>query len=152
MEKSCEKYKSYDPNVWSLEFFDPKTGGYVVVNRTRRKNAIKYKNEGGKYEKEFAVAKVFAQNGHAMEMLEEISRIPSPDVTIDGIPADMKSTYSIGNIERYAIESLKKQHAKIVLFRLEEKNAAIEEKIRKVSLMGIHGKYFFKGENIIFDF
>ncbi len=152
IERSYEKYHSYDPNVWSLEFFDEKTSGYVVVNRKRKANAVSHKNEGGKYEKEFAVAKVFALNGYAMEMLQEISGISSPDVTINGVPAEIKCVKSIANMVRYTRKAIKRQGARMVLFKFEKMTPVVSAELRKLSEMGYHGKYFISGKDKALDF
>ncbi len=152
VKKSCEKYKSYDPNVWSLEFFDPKTGGYVVVNRKRRSNAIKFKNEGTKYDKELAMVKVFACGGHQIEMLEEISRIPSPDVMIDGIPADLKFTRNEKNIVDYAEKAVKEKGARIVLFEIPKRTDRAQSEFNVLTKKKTHGMYFVSGNTEIYTF
>ncbi|MCD8209072.1 MAG: hypothetical protein LUD72_14130 [Bacteroidales bacterium] len=145
VEKSCEKYKSYDPNVWSLEFFDPKTGGYVVVNRKRLAKARKSSNEREKYETEFGIAKVYARNGHAIEMLEENPNVCSYDVLIDGRPADIKNTSKPNNIYNYGKEAVRKQGAEIVLFQFEKMTPHVMKELNNLSKKGIHGMYIVKG-------
>ncbi len=152
IERSNEKYHSYDPNVWSLEFFDSKTGGYVVVNRNRRRNAIKFKNEGTKYGKELKMVKVFACGGHHIEMLEEISRIPSPDVTIDGIPADLKFTSNAKNIVPYAEKAVKVKGARIVLFEIPKRTDRDQSEFKILTKRKIHGMYFVSGDKQIYTF
>ncbi len=151
-QRSCEKYKSYDPNVWSLEFFDKKTGGYVVVNRKRLANAAKYKKEGEKYEKEFMTVKVLALNGHAIEMMKEISGVTSPDVTINGVPAEIKCVKSAANMVRHARKATKKQGARIVLFKFEKMTPYVLKELKNLTERGIHGMYIVNGETEIREF
>ncbi len=110
------------------------------------------RNERLKHNKEREMALVFARNGYSVEMLKEIPRVSSPDVRIDGIPAELKSTASAANILNYAKKATRKQGAQIVLFQFDEMTAIVTERLKKLSQMGIHGKYFIKGKNIIFDF
>ncbi len=152
IEKSHKKYMEYDPNVWVGEFFDDKTGGYVVVNRDRWVKAAKYKNEGGKYKDEFAVARVFASNGYAMEMLKEVSGTSSPDVTINGVPAEIKCVKSAANMVRYARKATKRQGARIVLFEIQKRTDRVQCEFKILTKLKIHGMYFVSGNKQIYTF
>ncbi len=152
VEKSCGKFKSYDPNVWSLEFFDEKTGGYVVVNRKRLARARKGSNEREKYETEFGIAKVYACNGHTIEMLDENPNVCSYDVLIDGKPADIKNTSKSNNIYNYGKEAVRKQGAEIVLFQFEKMTPYVLKELNNLSKKGIHGMYIVKGKKDVYKF
>ena len=90
-ENNRQRFLSYDKETWEQTQFYPDTGGYVVRDRSRIERGTINKQERNKLEKETRMCHVFARAGHRIELLEEIPRIPSPDVTLDDIPADLKS-------------------------------------------------------------
>jgi hypothetical protein len=134
--------------------FEYKNGGKVTTHDSRIKNANKNKQEALKFEKELGMAKVFAEHGYKVELIEELSGISSPDAIINGKKVDFKSLSSANNIVRHAKEAIKKQGADMVYFEFDNNNKTlILNEINKLSLKyNIHGKYYFKGKNEIFDF
>ena len=68
--------------TWEQTHFYPDTGGYVVRDRSRIERGAINKQERYKLEKETRICHVFARAGHRIELLKEIPRIPSPDVTL----------------------------------------------------------------------
>lgn len=87
-------------------------------------------------------------------MVEELSGISSPDAIINGKKVDFKSLSSANNIVRHAKEAIIKQGADFVYFEFEsgKKEKVLSELRVLSSKYKIHGKYYFKGENEIFDF
>ncbi len=148
--RSYERYCSYDLKVWSLAFFDEKTGGYVVVNRNRMESAWKSSNRRDTYDKELKMAKVFARNGYAIEMVEEDTNVVSYDVLIDGRPADFKKTKGTSNIYKYAKEAVRKQGAKVVLFQFEENTETVQLELLWLKRMGYEVMYFFTDEQKVY--
>ena len=57
--------------------FEYKNGGKVTTHKSRIEHASKSKRETLKFEKELGMAKIFAQNGYNVELLEELSGISS---------------------------------------------------------------------------
>ncbi len=98
------------------------------------------------------MAIVFARNGYKIEMLEEIPRKSSPDVTINGIPADFKYTKSAGNIVKYAQKAVREQGSELVLYEIKERTDHIKKEFEVLSKMNIHGKYFIAGKLQIYEF
>ena len=148
--KSIQEYFGYDENKWSREFFDDKSGGYLVVDKDRIENSMKNKQEKAKYEKEYNMAKVFAKNGFKMQMLNEVPRISSPDVLIDGVPADLKKVVA-NSIEKQARKAIKKQGAEVVLFQFDEMTHQIGIELNKLRNLGIKYKYFITGEEKVYS-
>jgi hypothetical protein len=110
------------------------------------------KNETEKFNKEFSMAMVFAQNGFRMELLEEVPRIPSPDVTINGIFADLKRLSSHNNIVNCAKKAIYKQGAIIILFQFEIETGKVHKQLEMLKIEHIAAYYFFTGrENSIFN-
>ena len=135
-----------------LEEDFPDNGGHLSINPQRWEKSLKSKNETAKFNKEYNMAKVLAQNGHKIEMLEEVSGDSSHDIKIDDIKAELKKLSSANNIEREAKKAIKKQGADIVIFEFSQLNAKILQGIERLKRMGIHGKYFASGENKIYNF
>lgn len=135
-------------------FLEYKNGGKVTTHESRILNANKNKQEVEKFEKELRMAKTFAKNGYRVELLEEIPGISSPDAIINGKKVDFKSLSSANNIIRHAKETVRRQGADFVYFEFEnkEKHKFLKELNVLSSKYNIHGKYYFKGEDEIFDF
>lgn len=133
-------------------------GEYTTVNgsvktpQSKLLSAIKSKNEYAKFEKEFNMAKVFADNGYTIVFNEQEDRQSNCDVTINGIEADLKSVGSYKQILHHALKATKKQKAKLVLFEFMQETSEIYLEIEKLRKRSIHGKFYFKGANIVYDF
>ncbi|MCD8282181.1 MAG: hypothetical protein LUC22_02885 [Prevotella sp.] len=148
-------YSSYDPAEWIKEFFDEATGGFLVVHRDRIPSSggeRKMKNETEKYNKEHYMAEVFARHGYGIAMLKEVPGKASPDVTINGIPADLKRVKNANNIRNRARYAVKKQSAGLVLFQIDEMSFAVERCLQRLSQRCIHGKYFITGDENVHCF
>ncbi|MCD8208120.1 MAG: hypothetical protein LUD72_09310 [Bacteroidales bacterium] len=148
--RSYERYCSYDLNVWSLVFYDEKTGGYVVVDLRRIAHSEKSKNEGKKYRDELEMATVFAKNGYRIEMLEEDTRNFKYDVNINGSPADMKRIKATNNIMRAASRAIRKQNSRVVLFQFDKDELRVHLDLIKLKRKGIKVLYFFTGEEKVY--
>ncbi len=141
--ESEKEYLSHSVDVWRLDYFNSGNGGYLVTHRNRIERSYISKNEAKKFSKEFNMAKVFAQNGYRVEMLKEVPRVSSPDVTIGGIKADLKRVSSHNNIVKDAKNAVRKQGAEIVLFEFERDTKEIHARLLKLSKEGIHGYFYF---------
>lgn len=125
-------------------------GGSVGVPTSRRAEAAQSKNERGKFAKELRTARVFAHAGYRIDFTPKGAG--THDVFINGVPADIKQLSSHNNIARHARHATKRQGAKMVLFEFTKRTAEIEGELMTLKSKGIHGKYFYRGENIIRDF
>lgn len=67
----------------------------LIKNKERIKHSLINKQEKTKFRKELKMAQIFAKSEFAVEMLPEVSRIPSPDALINGILADFKKQKAI---------------------------------------------------------
>lgn len=144
------KYNSYGNEWRRMWYYD--TGGYLVVHTSRYENSQKNKNEKRKYDKEVAMCRVLAKNGHQIEMLEEVSGVSSPDITFDMVKADLKRLSSHNNIVKEAKEAIKKQGAEIIIFEFTTINSKILQALEHLKKLVIHGKYFVTGSNLLHDF
>lgn len=137
------KYHLYNPEKWQKVAYYKDSSGYVVSDLQRIKHSRISKNETEKYEKELSMCRVLGKNGYRVEMLEEIPGISSPDITINGIKADLKSLSSANNIERHAKDAIRKQGADAVVFHFSKETEDIHIKLLKLQRMGYKIFYFF---------
>lgn len=121
----------YDKSKWEHSYVSTKGHGYVVTEIERIKEANASKNEMEKYEKEMDMCKVAADNGHKIEYLQGVNRPKGEtfDITFDGIPTDLKSTQSPGNLVQYVKKAYKEQGANAVFLELKIKNDVFTEKM-----------------------
>ena len=154
MNKKCyrNKYNLYDSNKWEKAYFDENSGGFLVVDKQRLAHSTLNKNEKTKFLKEFNMSLVLTKNGYEVELLKEISRIPSPDAKINGILAEFKSLSSHNNIVKEAKDAVRKKGAKIVVFEFEHETEKIYKQILILQKKSIHGKYFFTNKEKVYDF
>lgn len=134
---------------WAGVFFDGERGGFVAVHPARLARGKMSKQEGAKLDKELRMCRAFAGAGHRVKMLEEIPRVPSPDVTLDGVPAELKSVGSANNIVKYARRAVRVQGAKMVLFEIETRTGVVEQELDKLRRGGINGFYYYRDERVI---
>ena len=144
------KYNSYGSQWRRMWYYD--SGGFLVAHSARYENSKRNKNERAKYDKEISMCRVLAQKGYQIEMLEEVPGKSSPDITINGIKADLKRLSSANNIEKEAKKATREQGSDIVIFEFTELNAKILQGLERLKRIGIHGKYFVTGENKLYDF
>lgn len=93
------------------------------------------------------MSNVFAKNGCQIELLNELLGISSPDVRINGISADLKSTKGHSNIVKYAKKAVRKQGAEIVLFEFEGFGSEHINELKKLKEEGINALFYIKGED-----
>lgn len=123
--------------------YESPSGGSVTVNEQRIESSRKSKNERKKFDKEFAMCRVLADNGHTVVMLAETPGISSPDITLDGQKAELKSVSCTStHIVDYAIKATTKQGAEIVIFQTDRITAKFMEDIGKIKMRNIQGMYF----------
>jgi hypothetical protein len=142
LKASLLQYDEYGSD-WERAYFDEHSGGYLVIDRERIEHSKVSKNEKTKFDKEYAMSMVFAQNGYRIEMLKELSGFSSSDITIDGVLADLKCVSSHNNIVRDAKKAVRKQGAKIVVFEFEKETKAIDAELLKLKRMGISVYYYY---------
>ena len=78
---------------FSKTYEDGRTGGQVYTEQGRIEQSKKSNGERQKYEKEAAMCKTLAKNGHTVVHLADKKRSDgSYDILLDGHKADLKST------------------------------------------------------------
>jgi phage gp29-like protein len=152
IEENKKRYNAFG-SEWKKEFFVVENGGYLVINKQRIKHSLMNKQEKTKFRKELKMAQVFAKSGFAVEMLEEVSRIPSPDALINGILADLKKTKSHNNIINYAKNDVKNKKAKIFFYEFEKENKNIYLELQYMyKKYRIKAYFYFTGkEDVIYQ-
>ena len=124
--------------------------GEVYLPETRRREGMKSKNERQILAKELRMARVFAKAGYKIVFNE--TGTGTHDVFIDGVAADLKRLEGHVNIMRRAKKAIRVQNAELVLFEFPEETKEIYTELEKLTRKDIHGKYFFSGSGIVYDF
>ncbi|MDR1129458.1 MAG: hypothetical protein LBK96_00570 [Prevotellaceae bacterium] len=145
LKASLLQYGEYDSN-WERAYFDEHNGGYLVIDKERIEHSKTSKNEKEKFDKEYGMSMVLAQNGYRIEMLKERSGISSSDITINGINADLKCVSSHNNIVRDAKKAVRKQGAEIVVFEFEKETKEIYLELLKLKKEKISVYYYFSND------
>lgn len=146
------EYESYN-NSWKKEYFNQDNGGFTVVHRGRVPGKKTSKNDVAKFEKELSMCNVFARGGFKVELSDEKPGISTPDITLDGAPAELKRTASHTNVVDYAKDAIEKKKAKFVVFQFDAENPRIHREIKIIQAKGWRGYYFFTGrEDKIYRF
>jgi hypothetical protein len=143
---SHKEYLGHDTTQWQREYFNKENGGYLLVDKERVAHSKVSKNERAKFEKEYAMSMVFARNGYKIEMLREVPRVSSPDVTINGLKADLKRVSGHNNLIRHAKHATREQRADVVLFEFEKETEAIKAELIKLKREGISAYYYYSGD------
>lgn len=138
---------------FSKTFEDRKSGGQVYTEQGRIDQSKKSNGERQKYEKEAAMCKTLAKNGHTVVHLDDKKHSDgSYDILLDGHKADLKSTNGGNNIANYAKHATRKQGAELVVFEFKKMDGAVYSEINKLKAKGIHGYYYKKGTSTLFSF
>lgn len=149
IRKSWDEYLALGTE-WKKDYFNGNNGGFLATHQQRIEAGSINKNEHLKYKKETEMCRVFAKNGYRVEHLAEVPGVSSPDVLIDGMPADLKRVSSHNNIVRHAIKAVRKQGAKEVLLQIDNMTDDVRKELSKLKGIGIRAKYFVTGEeNVI---
>ncbi|MCM1141299.1 MAG: toxin glutamine deamidase domain-containing protein [Muribaculum sp.] len=119
-------------------------GGSITTPEQRLNKGNLNKQEQSKFEKELRMANNLAKNGKKIVFNEEFPGIATPDIKIDGIPAELKSLKSHNNIHGEAKSAINDQGAKIVVFEFNEMTPKIHQELNRLSREGIHGYYYSK--------
>ena len=153
IKEARAKFDSYGHN-WDLDYFNNDNGGYLVIDKQRIAQSELSKNERVKFKKEKEMSLVFSNNGYKIELLGENPRIPSPDITIDGVLSDLKKLSSHNNIVKEAKDAIVNKGAKIVVFEFSENNKEIQTQLIKLAnSYNIHGYFYFSSnKNKIYKF
>lgn len=146
-DKIKKQYEAYDEKRWEKHLYDNDTGGYLVTERSRIEAGGRNKQEQAKYDKEHEMCLTFAHAGYRIEHLDETPGISSPDVNINGMPADLKRTKGYGNIVKYARKAVRQQGAEMALFQFDEWNDEFRKQLLILKKEGIKVKYFITGED-----
>ena len=146
------KITGYDKNKWEHSYVSSNGRGYVVTEKERIAEAYVSKNEEKKFEKEMRMCKVAADNGHRIEYLQGVNRPKGEtyDITFDGIPTELKSTNSVGNIVQHIGKAVNKQGAHAVLLEFESHDQLIYDRLNEAKRKyNVRLFFYFKGDNKI---
>ena len=147
--KRKTEYNAYGSTKYKRDYFDERTGGYLVIENQRIAQSKINKQEKEKFKKERNMCSVLAVNGYAVEYLKDVQG--SYDILLNGVPADLKKTESHNNIVGYAKKAVYRQGAKIVIFEFDEMTGDVWCELNKMKKIGITVKYFTSASKIIVD-
>ena len=143
-------FQDYDKGKFEQTYNNPNSKGYVVRDKGRIAHGSINKQERYKLDKETRMAKVFADGGYRIEMIEEKTRESSHDAFVNGIKAEFKSVSSPKQILHHAKKATREQGAELVLFELNtERSVEVEKELDKVRRAGIKGLYYYKSDGKI---
>ena len=146
------KLDGYNTDKWKHSYISKREDGFVATEKERLEEAKASKNERQKFNKEYRMCRVAADNGHEVEYLRGNNRAPGQtyDIRLDGIPTDLKSTDGYNNIVRDAKKAFKKQGAKAILYELGSHNSLVYNKLNEVKRKyNVRIFFYFKDEKII---
>lgn len=143
--KAWDEYEALG-SEYLKDYFNGNNGGYLVTHQDRRKAAETSKNERLKYEKEEGMCRIFAKCGYRVEHQAEHPGIPSPDILIDGMKADLKRVSSHNNVVKYGRKAIEKQGAECVLFHIDRMTEQMRNELSALKRRNIKVLYFVTGE------
>lgn len=127
------EFNSYPTEIWEHSYYSEDGEGYVVTEKKRLAEADASGNERDKFDKESRMCRVAADNGFRVELLHGSDREKGQtyDTNMNGIPTELKSTNSVGNLVKHIRTAYKEQGAKSVLLELEDHNPAFYDKMNE---------------------
>ncbi|MBQ6377613.1 MAG: hypothetical protein IJJ56_02305 [Prevotella sp.] len=154
IDKTLAKHiDGYDEKQWELSYRSE--SGFVMTELERLVESRKSKQAMQIYKKEMNMCRVAADNGHIVEYLHSENRQPGDtyDITIDKIPADLKSTDGTGNIVKYVKKACKSQGARAVLLELGSHLPEVYERLNEAKRKYKARIFFyFKDEKIVREY
>ena len=105
-KETADRILEFDEQRWELSYISPLQDGFVVTERLKIRESLVNKQELAKFNKEFAMCRVLADNGHDIQYLHSEGRAKGQtyDILFDGIPADLKAITGNGsNIKQYVL-------------------------------------------------
>lgn len=149
---AMNRFNSFNNDEWERSYFSEKANGFVVTERRRLAEAEASASERRKFEKEYGMTKVAADNGFFVEFLHGVGRQSGEtyDVRMNSVPADLKSTNSVGNVVKYIAKAHNKQGAESVLLELDGPHRPFMEKLNEAKRKyGIAIFFYFKDDTYI---
>lgn len=123
---------------WKKEF---KQGAGFLVTEEARIPRQQSGNAWDVYKKEHTMCVNFAKAGHRIIHLREVEGLF--DVFCDGLPADLKKTNSVSNLDHYVYHAIKNQGAQMVLIEFESESKNVYTKLQKYKREGLKILYYF---------
>ncbi|MCQ2606024.1 MAG: hypothetical protein MJ204_05730 [Bacteroidales bacterium] len=98
------------------------------------------------------MCEILKRHGFRVEHLSDNKKEGRYDITLNGIPADLKCMSGSGNIIKRAHYAIRKQGAKLIVFQFMEWNDKYKQALSQLSLDNIHGYYFIDNKNDLKSF
>ena len=133
---------------YRLDFYND-SGGFLQTSRERIKEGQQNKQELEKFTKEYSMCRTLAAGNMNISYLESVEG--RYDITVNGIPADLKKVDSYKQIRHHASKAVNEQGANIVVFEFPSETREIHLELCKTKkLSWMQGKtliYYFKNNS-----
>jgi hypothetical protein len=110
IKQNFKQYQAYNKQTHNHIYFNHETGGYIVVNKRHGHIEV---------QQNLIIAKILADLGEEIELLEDIPTIKSPDAKRNSDFWEFKTISKAKNVSRAietAIRNAKKQAQNVLLF------------------------------------
>ncbi len=110
IKQNFKQYQAYNKQTHNHIYFNHETGGYIVVNKRHGHIEV---------QQNLIIAKILADLGEKIELLEDIPTIKSPDAKRNSDFWEFKTISKAKNVSRAietAIRNAKKQAQNVLLF------------------------------------
>lgn len=115
-------------------------GGLLLSSLDRIQEGRKSNNEKSKFKKEHDMCLNLAKHDYRIVYLKTVEG--SYDITINGIPADLKKLKSHNNILKKAEHAINEQKAKIVIYEFENFNSDILTRLSELKRKGYQAIWY----------
>ena len=119
-------------------------GGFLQTSRKRIKEGQMNKQEKEKFGKEYSMCRTLASNDFNVTYRESVQG--SYDVTLNGIPTELKKVDSSKQIYRHARKAFEEQGAKAVVIEIATLDAEAWQQLNKIKAKGWKCYYYTSSE------
>ncbi len=133
--------KKYRLDYYNLD------GGFLQTSRERIKEGQMNKQETEKFGKEYSMCKNLASNNFNVTYRESVQG--SYDVTVNGVPAELKKVDSSKQIYRHARKAFEEQGAEAVVIEIKTLDAEAWQQLNKIKLKGWKCYFFTSSDKTI---
>lgn len=136
---SLQSLLNADQNAFRIDYYSD-NGGLLLTSRNRIKEGLMNKQEKEKFSKEHSMCRTLASDDFNVTYLESVQG--SYDVTLNGIPAELKKVDSSKQIYRHARKAFEEQGAKSVVIEIATLDAEAWRQLNKIKAKGWKCYYY----------
>lgn len=143
---SLQSLLDVDMKKYRLDYYNL-DGGFLQTSRERIKEGQMNKQETEKFGKEYSMCKNLASNNFNVTYRESVQG--SYDVTVNGVPAELKKVDSSKQIYRHARKAFEEQGAEAVVIEIKTLDAEAWQQLNKIKLKGWKCYFFTSSDKTI---